>query len=153
MKTLTANTLPTAIAQQLEKIDNKTAKVGVIGLGYVGLPLSLLFSEAGFTVKGFDIDARKVDQLEKGVSYIFRIPSTDIELAREHGFSATTEFRRAYSAGCDHSLRVRRRSPRIANPISALFAIRQQQLLHGWRPDPVGCVSRARPIRVRLKKC
>lgn len=92
MKTLTANTLPKAIAQQLEKIDNKTAKVGVIGLGYVGLPLSLLFSEAGFTVKGFDIDARKVDQLEKGVSYIFRIPSTDIELAREHGFSATTNF-------------------------------------------------------------
>jgi UDP-N-acetyl-D-glucosamine dehydrogenase len=92
MKNLIANTSPTAIEQQLEKIDNKTAKIGVIGLGYVGLPLSLLFSEAGFTVKGFDIDVRKVEQLEEGMSYIFRIPSTDIELAREHGFRATTNF-------------------------------------------------------------
>ena len=85
-------TLPTSVEKQLKKIESRTAKVGVIGLGYVGLPLSLLLCEAGFTVKGFDIDEKKVMQLEKGLSYIFRIPTTDIRLAREQGFRATANF-------------------------------------------------------------
>lgn len=85
-------TLPTSVEKQLQKIQSKTARVGVIGLGYVGLPLSLLLCEAGFTVKGFDIDEKKVKQLEKGLSYIFRIPETDIRLAREQGFRATANF-------------------------------------------------------------
>lgn len=77
---------------QLEKLETRTAKIGVVGLGYVGLPLSLLFSEAGFVVKGFDIDVRKVCQLEEGMSYIYRIPTTDIQIAREKGFRATINF-------------------------------------------------------------
>ena len=51
----------------------------MIGLGYVGLPLSLLLAEAGFKVTGFDIDAKKVDDLEAGRSYIFRIAAAEIE--------------------------------------------------------------------------
>jgi UDP-N-acetyl-D-glucosamine dehydrogenase len=64
----------------------------VIGLGYVGLPLSLLLAEAGFKVTGFDIDSRKVADLESGRSYIFRFPASEIETARGQGFTATTDF-------------------------------------------------------------
>src|SRR5207247_1673258 len=54
----------------LHKIDARTAKVGVIGLGYVGLPLVLLFEESGFPVLGFDVDAAKTEALARGESYI-----------------------------------------------------------------------------------
>src|SRR5271167_2899024 len=74
------------------KIQSRTAKVGVIGMGYVGLPLALLFSEQKFPVTGFDIDTRKVDALESGGSYIYRIAPTEIQTARAHGFTATTDY-------------------------------------------------------------
>ena len=73
-------------------MESRTAKIGVIGLGYVGLPLSLLLSEAGFKVTGFDIDTKKVTDLEAGRSYIFRIPAEEIQSARTKGFSATADF-------------------------------------------------------------
>jgi UDP-N-acetyl-D-glucosamine dehydrogenase len=76
------------------KIDSRTARVGIIGLGYVGLPLVLLFSEQRFPVTGFDIDQRKVDLLALGDSYIYRIPATEIRLAKERGFNATTDYAR-----------------------------------------------------------
>jgi len=75
-----------------QKIAARTARVGVIGLGYVGLPLALLFSEQRLRVKGFDIDAGKVSALSKGESYIFRIPPTDIQSATRAGFSATSDY-------------------------------------------------------------
>ena len=53
-----------------KKIKNKAAKIGVIGLGYVGLPLALEFAKTGFKVTGFDIDAEKVRKANKGASYI-----------------------------------------------------------------------------------
>jgi UDP-N-acetyl-D-glucosamine dehydrogenase len=62
----------------IEKISNKQALVGIIGLGYVGLPLVLRFSEVGFTVIGFDADEKKVKMLQQGQSYIKHIPSTQI---------------------------------------------------------------------------
>lgn len=74
------------------KFENRTANVGVIGLGYVGLPLALLFVEAGFPVTGFDVDAQKVGKLSKGESYIYRVPSSEIQLARAKHFSATGQF-------------------------------------------------------------
>src|SRR5215469_10357611 len=80
------------VEQRLGSLKNRTAKVGVIGLGYVGLPLSLLFAEAGFPVTGFDIDAKKITDLEAGRSYIFRIPAEEIQSAREQGFRATGDF-------------------------------------------------------------
>jgi UDP-N-acetyl-D-glucosamine dehydrogenase len=84
--------LPKIAQERMERMETRTARIGVIGLGYVGLPLSLLLSEAGFKVTGFDIDARKVTDLEAGRSYIFRIPATDIQSAREQGFKATADF-------------------------------------------------------------
>ncbi len=81
-----------AVSERLERLQNRTARVGVIGLGYVGLPLSLLLADAGFRVTGFDIDARKIDDLQAGRSYIFRIPQEEIQQARSQGFSATADF-------------------------------------------------------------
>ena len=74
------------------RIETRQARVGVIGLGYVGLPLALLYAEARFRVTGFDIDQRKVATLGSGGSYIYRIPPTEIEAARSRGFSATADF-------------------------------------------------------------
>src|SRR5215472_19371973 len=79
------------------KLDNRTAKIGVIGLGYVGLPLVLLFSEQKFKVTGFDIDQKKVAMLSRCSSYIVRIPQTDIKAAQERGFSATVDYSRITS--------------------------------------------------------
>lgn len=76
----------------LSRIHNHTAQVGIIGLGYVGLPLVLLLSEQGFPVTGFDIDTRKVDLLCRGETYIYRIPATEIQLAAQKGFHATTAY-------------------------------------------------------------
>jgi UDP-N-acetyl-D-glucosamine dehydrogenase len=76
------------------KIEQKQARVAVIGLGYVGLPLALLYTEQKFSVTGFDIDARKISTLEQGGSYIFRIPAAEIQAAKKKGFSATAEYAR-----------------------------------------------------------
>jgi UDP-N-acetyl-D-glucosamine dehydrogenase len=74
------------------KIQQREARVGIIGLGYVGLPLALLYSEQKFHVTGFDIDPRKVDTLAKGGSYIYRIAADEIQSAKKHGFSATADY-------------------------------------------------------------
>src|SRR5215472_7365952 len=75
-----------------QKLESRTAQIGIIGLGYVGLPLALLFSEERFRVTGFDIDSRKVETLNRGGSYIVRIPATEIGLARQKGFAATADY-------------------------------------------------------------
>jgi UDP-N-acetyl-D-glucosamine dehydrogenase len=77
-----------------KKLDDRTARVGVIGLGYVGLPLVLLFSEQKFRVTGFDIDTEKVATLARGGSYIVRIPGTEIQAAQAAGFEPTTDYTR-----------------------------------------------------------
>ena len=80
-------------ADQLKlKIRDRKAQVGIIGLGYVGLPLALLFSEQKFAVTGFDIDRRKVETLTNGGSYIYRIAAEEIQQARAQGFSATSDY-------------------------------------------------------------
>jgi len=79
-------------AELKTRIETRQAKVGVIGLGYVGLPLVLLYTEARFPVTGFDIDHRKVETLSSGGSYIYRIPPTEIQSARARGFRATEDF-------------------------------------------------------------
>ncbi len=79
-----------------QKIEARTAHIGIFGMGYVGLPLALLFSEQGFPVTGFDIDEAKVTTLNSGGSYIVRIPGTEIELARGRGFSATGDYRKVH---------------------------------------------------------
>src|SRR5215813_11224212 len=76
------------------RIETRTAKVGIIGLGYVGLPLALLYSDQKFSVTGFDIDQKKVDTLAQGGSYIFRISPEEIQSAKSSGFSATSDYSR-----------------------------------------------------------
>ena len=77
----------------IKKIENKSAVIGIIGLGYVGLPLSLIFVESGFNVLGFDVDPAKVSMLDQGKSYIAHIAAERIAKAREGDmFSATTDF-------------------------------------------------------------
>jgi UDP-N-acetyl-D-glucosamine dehydrogenase len=80
------------LEQFQSRIEARTAKVGIVGLGYVGLPLALLFNEQRFPVTGFDIDAAKVRILNTDGSYIYRIPSTEIAAARAQGFSATADY-------------------------------------------------------------
>ncbi len=83
-----------------EKIEATQACVGIVGMGYVGLPLARLFAEAGFPTLGFDIDQAKVDMLNAGRSYIKHIDSNVIAGIVEAGiFSATADF--GQSAGCD----------------------------------------------------
>ena len=81
-------------AEFRERLQSRQARIGIVGMGYVGLPLALLFSEESFRVTGFDIDARKVDTLNGGGSYIVRIPSTEIGMARQKGFAATSDYSR-----------------------------------------------------------
>ena len=86
-------TAPQVANQPLvQKFQSRTAKVGIIGMGYVGLPLALLFSGEQFPVTGFDVDARKVRALTAGTSYIVRIESDQIQAARNSGFQATADY-------------------------------------------------------------
>lgn len=78
-----------------EKLKTKTAVIGIVGLGYVGLPLMLRFNDIGFRVLGIDIDQSKVDKLNAGKSYIEHIPSNRIAGACASGFEATADFSRA----------------------------------------------------------
>ncbi len=82
----------------LDKIASKNAVVGIVGLGYVGLPLMLRFAEVGYRVLGFDIDRLKVNALNEGKSYIEHISSEKIAAAKIQGFQATTDFSRAEEA-------------------------------------------------------
>ncbi len=79
----------------MDKIVAKSAVVGVIGQGYVGLPLALVFWEAGFKVIGFDVDSKKIEALGKGESYIKHVgPQRVAAAVRSGGFSATSDFGR-----------------------------------------------------------
>ncbi len=92
---MTTRTVPATLYSQLKsKIEAREARVAVIGLGYVGLPLTLLYTEQKFPVTGFDIDQRKVTALNKGESYIYRIPAPEIQQARTQGFTATSDYAR-----------------------------------------------------------
>jgi len=86
---------PAHLEQLTSRLRDRTALIGIIGLGYVGLPLTLRYAQAGFRVLGIDIDSTKVERLNRGESYIKHIDGADIAAAREHGFEATTDFTRA----------------------------------------------------------
>lgn len=76
----------------LEKIEDRLAVVGVIGLGYVGLPLARRILHCDFPVRGFDVDSLKVDTLNNGESYIKHIPHNDIDAMMASGFRVSTDF-------------------------------------------------------------
>src|SRR5467141_3618336 len=85
-------TVPSLFTDLKSRIAARQARVGIIGLGYVGLPLALLYSEQKFHVTGFDIDQRKIDTIASGGTYIFRITPDEIAAARSNGFKATADY-------------------------------------------------------------
>ncbi|HXI01576.1 MAG TPA: nucleotide sugar dehydrogenase [Candidatus Saccharimonadales bacterium] len=88
------NTAGAAVAPRLkEKLETRKARIGVIGLGYVGLPLVLEFARAGFRVHGIDVDPRKVENLGAGRSHIEDVPASRVREAIDKGlFSTTSDF-------------------------------------------------------------
>jgi UDP-N-acetyl-D-glucosamine dehydrogenase len=87
--------MPTSLFSTLKsKIEQRQARVAIIGLGYVGLPLALLYSEEKVRVTGFDIDERKIKMLATGQTYIVRIPVEEIASAQKQGFEATSDYSR-----------------------------------------------------------
>src|SRR5947209_9872140 len=89
-----------SLADQLkERLEQRTARIAVIGLGYVGLPLAETFAWGGYPVLGFDIDPDKIQSLKKGQSYIGHISSERVaELVGTGRFDATTDPRRFQEA-------------------------------------------------------
>ena len=83
-----------ALAAELrQRLAGRTARIGIVGLGYVGLPLTVAFAEAGFEVLGFDVDVAKVERLNRGESYIRHIPSESIGgIVTKGRFRATADF-------------------------------------------------------------
>src|SRR5690242_8320001 len=94
--------LPSETTASQDVVDRLTARfltrravIGIIGLGYVGLPLAKAIGDKGFRVRGFDIDPAKVEMLNAGRSYIRHIPSAGLTGLAEKGlFSATADFSR-----------------------------------------------------------
>jgi UDP-N-acetyl-D-glucosamine dehydrogenase len=89
---MTTRTVSSLSADLKARIESRQARVAVIGLGYVGLPLALLYTEQKLRVTGFDIDQRKVDTLNSGGSYIFRITPEEIQSARSGGMTTTSDY-------------------------------------------------------------
>jgi UDP-N-acetyl-D-glucosamine dehydrogenase len=88
-------------SELLEKITSHRATIGIIGLGYVGLPLVLRFGEEHFQVIGFDVDPEKVTKLNRGQSYIRHIDASRLQvLLKEKKFEATSDFARLSEADC-----------------------------------------------------
>ncbi|MEE8581583.1 MAG: nucleotide sugar dehydrogenase [Myxococcota bacterium] len=114
-----------------EKIASREARVGVIGLGYVGLPLSVEFAKAGFAVTGFDLDAEKVRLLEQGESYLEDVPAAELAAARAAGgFEATTDFSTLARLDVIHicvpTPLTRTRDPDVSHMAKALEDIRRR---------------------------
>ena len=87
------------LSELLRKIENRTARVGIVGLGYVGIPLAMRISEMGLPVLGFDILPERIRQMDEGISPIRHIPHEAIAAMRARGFQATGDYSRA--AECD----------------------------------------------------
>jgi UDP-N-acetyl-D-glucosamine dehydrogenase len=85
-------TATTTLSELKKKVETRQARIGIVGMGYVGLPLALLFSGEGFAVTGFDIEERKVSTLNAGGSYIVRILPKAIQEAQKSGFRATSNY-------------------------------------------------------------
>jgi UDP-N-acetyl-D-glucosamine dehydrogenase len=85
-------------AALIARLRAKQSTIGIVGMGYVGLPLALTFTRAGYRVLGFDIDAHKVERLNRGETYIEHISPADVEAAVAAGFEATVDVGRAGEA-------------------------------------------------------
>jgi len=114
-----------------KRIDSRDAVIGVIGLGYVGLPMVIAFAKAGFKVIGFDLDAEKVACLNEGRSYIEDVPDSDIAEARAAGrLEASVSFDGLGSADvvnvCVPTPLTKTRDPDVSHIVSAVEEIRKR---------------------------
>lgn len=115
----------------LEKLESRTATVGVVGLGYVGLPLAMEFVRAGYKVLGIDIDPEKIRKLNEGRSYVMDVPSTDVAGALADGrFSAHADYARvaemdSVSICVPTPLRSKTKDPDLSYILDAVSAIRK----------------------------
>ena len=82
----------------LELAESKEITIGIIGLGYVGMPLALSFVKAGFQVIGFDIDKTKIEQINRFESYIWSISSSDLSEALKKGLTVTNDMSKSSTA-------------------------------------------------------
>ena len=113
------------------RIEDRSARIGVIGLGYVGLPLAVEFARAGFQVTGFEVDAEKVRQIERGESYIGDVPTAELREMVEAGrLSATTDFDRLHNVQvvniCVPTPLTRTKDPDISYMAHAVDQIKQR---------------------------
>jgi UDP-N-acetyl-D-glucosamine dehydrogenase len=120
-------------AELLGRINKQTARIGIIGLGYVGLPLARAFAAKGFAVLGFDIDPSKIDKLQRGESYIGHIPAQVIREMREARFEATTRFER------------------LDEPDAIIICV-PTPLTEAREPDLTYIVNSAKAIAARLRR-
>ncbi|AWM87488.1 nucleotide sugar dehydrogenase [Microvirga sp. 17 mud 1-3] len=122
------------VAGLIANVKARKARIGIVGLGYVGIPLALTAAKAGFTVLGFDIDAPRVDQLNRGESFIKHIPAELIGAAvREGKFEATADFER------------------LSEPDAILIAVPTPLTKHR-EPDLSYVENTARAIAPRLRR-
>lgn len=114
-------------AQLVGNLNQKKATIGIVGLGYVGLPLMMRYSEVGYRVLGIDIDAEKVKKLNRGESYIEHIRSEAIAAARARGFEATSDFARSAEADaliiCVPTPLTRHREPDISYVVGTIESL------------------------------
>ena len=81
------------VTSLLEKIESRRARTGIVGLGYVGLPLAVELAKAGFHTTGIDLDERKINAINEGQSYIPDVPTADVRALKRAGkLDATTDF-------------------------------------------------------------
>ena len=121
----------TRLEELRERIDSREARIGVIGLGYVGLPLALEFARAGFRVTGFELNPEKVRVLGEGRSYIEDVRAEDVRQQVENGrFVATTESAELSAMDvinvCVPTPLTRTKDPDISHMIAALEAIQRR---------------------------
>jgi UDP-N-acetyl-D-glucosamine dehydrogenase len=124
--------LPTAAADLRRRIEDRSALVGIIGLGYVGLPLALTFSEHAYRVLGFDVDRAKVEALARGENYIRHLDAARVARSGER-FSATDDF------------------GRLAEPDVLVICV-PTPLTPQREPDMSYVVGTAREVRARLRR-
>lgn len=114
--------------QLTHRLLERSAVVGIVGLGYVGLPLMLRYASVGYRVLGIDIDDQKVNSLNCGRSYIEHIDSARIAAARESGFEATSDFSRASECDalilCVPTPLTKYREPDISFVVNTMDALR-----------------------------
>jgi UDP-N-acetyl-D-glucosamine dehydrogenase len=117
----------------VQRFEDRSGVIGIIGLGYVGLPLAEVLSSAGFKTVGFDIDTTKVEMLLEGRTYIRHIPDATVRRMGENGFEPTTDFSRA--GECD-----------------AILICVPTPLTHHWEPDMRFVVSSCEALLPTLRK-